>query len=275
LSSVRPVSSEPSSADAPWRGWSWGWRSRARRVRIGGRGRHPGPDHRVAGHQGQPGARLPLLPSFSPLPLPPPPHQQAYLLLHREQRLDGRVGHARGRVQDGQDGGHAFWVGGGKGAAAGGWGEGAGGRAAQRAPQKLPRLAPRLRAAAAPPAAQPAPPRRPRGAAPTPLSAPSVVPSALSQPPSSTRPIGSLKKSCLDEALASHTMSTWPWGGGFRGLRGEVWGRVRRGSAQPGPNEGGRCHGPALRPSHHRPPPRPPTCRMTGGAASPPAWPGL
>ena len=47
-------------------------------------------------------------------------------------------------------------------------------------------------------------------ATPMPLSAPSVVPSAWTQSPSSTGVIGSFSKSCFLPSFFSHTMSRWP-----------------------------------------------------------------
>jgi hypothetical protein len=48
-------------------------------------------------------------------------------------------------------------------------------------------------------------------AQPMPLSAPSVVPSAVTQSPWTCSRMGSVVKSCLVAAFFSQTMSTWPW----------------------------------------------------------------
>ncbi len=48
-------------------------------------------------------------------------------------------------------------------------------------------------------------------AQPMPLSAPRVVPSAVTQSPSTSRRMGSTAKSCFVAAFFSQTMSTWPW----------------------------------------------------------------
>ena len=48
-------------------------------------------------------------------------------------------------------------------------------------------------------------------ATPMPLSAPRVVPSAVTQSPSTLSLMGSFSKSCLVAAFFSQTMSTWPW----------------------------------------------------------------
>src|SRR5271157_3372669 len=56
-------------------------------------------------------------------------------------------------------------------------------------------------------------------ATPTPSSAPRVVPSALSQSPSTTRRMGSVSKLWTVPSFFSQTMSRWPWmAAGARGL---------------------------------------------------------